>query len=108
MHPIVYYEPNHFCLKVVLILKIIPGNVYKVQNISPNVGNIHMKQQTNPHVVEIKVTNLLKDKGQTLLEVATQAHVFDGKQKGDLVVMKPPTTKKELHMEIANEDDGNA
>jgi hypothetical protein len=24
------------------------------------------------------------------------------------VVMKPPTTKKELHMEIANEDDGNA
>jgi hypothetical protein len=67
-----------------------------------------MKQQTSPHVVEIEVTSLLKDRSQTLLEVATQAHVFDGKQKGDPVVMKPSTTKKELHMEIANEDDGNA
>jgi hypothetical protein len=31
---------------------------------------------------------------------------LDGKQNGDLVVMKPPTTKKKLHMEIADEDDG--
>jgi hypothetical protein len=52
-----------------------------------------MKQQTNPHVVETEVTNPLKDRGQALLKVATQAHVLDGKQKGDLVVLKPLTRK---------------
>jgi hypothetical protein len=52
-----------------------------------------MKHQTNPHVVETEVTNPLKDRGQALSKVVTQAHVLDGKQKGDLVVMKPPTRK---------------
>ncbi len=51
--------------------QLLPGSVYKVQNISPSVGNIHMKQQTNSHVVEIEVTNPLKDRSQTLLKVAT-------------------------------------
>ncbi len=69
------------------------GSVYKVQDISPSVGNIYMKHQTNPHVVETEVTNPLKDRGQALSKVVTQAHVLDGKQKGDLVVMKPPTRK---------------
>jgi hypothetical protein len=32
---------------------------------------------------------------------------LDEKQKGDLVVMKPLATKKKLHMEIADEDDGS-
>ncbi len=82
LHPLVYYEPNHFCLKVVLILKIIPGNVYKVQDISPSVGNIHMKQQTSPQVVHIEFINPLKDRGQNILEGATKAHVCDEEQKG--------------------------
>jgi hypothetical protein len=66
-----------------------------------------MKHQTSPHVVETEVTNPLKARGQALKKVATQAHVLDGQQKGDLVVMKPLATNKELHMEIANEDDGS-
>jgi len=38
-----------------------------------------MKHQTSPHVVETKVTNPLKARGQALLKVVTQAHVLDGK-----------------------------
>jgi len=42
--------------------QVIPRSLYKAQDINPNVGRIHMKQQTTPHVMEVEVTSPLKDK----------------------------------------------
>jgi hypothetical protein len=58
------------------------GNLFQVQDISSSVGNIHMKQQCSPQVVDTEVTSPLKDKGQNILEGAIKAQVCDEEQKG--------------------------
>lgn len=57
-------------------------------------------------MVEIEVTNPLKDRGQNILEGATKAHVCDEEQKGQLVV-KSLLARKELDMHNVCEDDAS-